>query len=377
MKRTLILVLPILLVFIASSCTQQNREKKEPKQKTMKITKEVFGQVNADTVYLYTMTNSNGMSVKVTNYGGIVTSVLVPDKDGKMGDVVLGFDDLQSYLDGHPYFGCIVGRYGNRIANGKFTIDGKEYTLAVNNGPNHLHGGIKAFDKVVWNAKEKNSLDSLTLVLKYTSPDGEEGYPGNLKVRVAYVLTNDNELKVIYQAKTDKATPINLTHHSYFNLGGSQEDATDHVLRLSSERYVAVDENLIPTGELTEVSGTPMDFRSPTPIGERIDLVEGGYDHTYVLNTDGKMAMVAEVFDPQSGRAMEVYTSEPGVQLYTGNFLDGSLTGKNGIVYNQHYGFCLETQHFPDSPNQDNFPSTILKPGETYGYTTIYKFLNH
>lgn len=377
MKRSLILFLPILFVFITSSCTQQNKENKEPKQKTMKITKEIFGQVDADKVYLYTMTNNNGMSVKVTNYGGIVTSVLVPDKDGKMGDVVLGFDDLQSYLDGHPYFGCIVGRYGNRIAKGKFTIDGEEYNLAVNNGPNHLHGGIKAFDKVVWNAKEKNSPDSLTLVLKYTSPDGEEGYPGNLKVRVAYVLTNNNELKVIYQAKTDKATPINLTHHSYFNLGGTQEDATDHVLTIASERYVAVDKNLIPTGELTEVIGSPMDFTVPTPIGERIDLVDGGYDHTYVLETEGKVVKVADVYDPQSGRAMEVYTSEPGVQLYTGNFLDGSLTGKNGIVYNQHYGFCLETQHFPDSPNQDNFPSTILRPGETYEYTTIYKFLNH
>lgn len=342
----------------------------------MKITKEKFGEADGKEVMLYTMTNDNGMSVKITNYGGIVTSLIVPDKDGKPTDVVLGFDDLQSYLDGHPNFGCIVGRYANRIAKGKFSIDGEEYTLAINNAPNHLHGGVKGFDKVVWEAKEKSSEESATLILKYTSPDGEEGYPGNLKMRVAYVLTQDNELKVIYQAETDKATPVNLTHHSYFNLGGTQDNAMDHILTIASQKYVAVDENLIPTGELIEVSGTPMDFTTPHVIGERIDNVEGGYDHTYVLNTGGKMLKVAEVEDPKSGRAMEVYTSEPGIQFYTGNFLDGSLTGKNGIIYNQHHGFCLETQHFPDSPNQPNFPSTILKPGETYGYTTVYKFIN-
>jgi aldose 1-epimerase len=375
MKGFIKLMIPLLSALIIVSCTADVKQEKT-KRENMKITKEKFGEADGKEVMLYTMYNDNGMSVKITNYGGIVTSLIVPDKDGKPADVVLGFDDLQSYLDGHPHFGCIVGRYANRIAKGKFSIDGEEYTLAINNAPNHLHGGVKGFDKVVWEAKEKSSADSATLVLKYTSPDGEEGYPGNLKMRVAYVLTQDNELKVIYQAETDKATPVNLTHHSYFNLGGTQDNAMDHILSIASQKYVAVNENLIPTGELIEVGGTPMDFTTPHVIGERIDQVEGGYDHTYVLNTEGKMLKVAEVEDPKSGRAMEVYTSEPGIQFYTGNFLDGSLRGKNGIIYNQDHGFCLETQHFPDSPNQPDFPSTILIPGETYGYTTVYKFIN-
>ena len=373
MKRDLTLLVPIVVLLIAAGCVQETKEK-NTKKKSMKITEEIFGMADTTEVYLYTMTNDNGMCVKISNYGGIVTSILTPDKDGNMADVVLGFDELQPYLDGHPYFGCIVGRYGNRIALGKFSIDGEEYTLATNNGPNHLHGGIKGFDKVVWDAETKRSADSLTLILKYTSPDMEEGYPGNLRVRVAYILNNDNELKIIYQAKTDKATPVNLTHHSYFNLSGTQENALDHVLTIAADKYVAVDENLIPTGELASLDNTVMDFRNANSIGARISDVEGGYDHTYVLNNMGKLIRVAEVYHSRSGRTMEVYTSEPGVQLYSGNFLDGGLTGKNGIVYNQHHGFCLETQHFPDSPNQPNFPNTILKPGEEYGYTTIYKF---
>jgi len=359
------LILPAIMIIFIAGCMQETKEK-ETKREPMKITKEKFGRVDTMDVYLYTMTNDNGMTVKITNYGGIVTSILVPDKDGNIADVVLGFDELQPYLDEHPYFGCIVGRYGNRIAKGKFSIDDFEYTLATNNGPNHLHGGIKGFDKQVWDAKEKSFPDTASLRLRYTSPDGEEGYPGNLRVMVIYSLTNDN---------TDKATPLNLTHHSYFNLGGTQQDALDHVLTIAAHKYVAVDENLIPTGELPDVQGTPMDFSSSHSIGERIADVDGGYDHTYVLFNMGEVLKVADVYHPGSGRAMEVFTSEPGIQFYSGNFLDGNLTGKNGVVYNQHHGFCLETQHFPDSPNQPDFPSTLLRPGEEYSYTTIYKFL--
>jgi len=368
------LILPVIMIIFIAGCMQETKEK-ETKREPMKITKEKFGRVDTMDVYLYTMTNNNGMTVKITNYGGIVTSILVPAKDGNLADVVLGFDELQPYLDGHPYFGCIVGRYGNRIANGKFSIDGVEYTLATNNGPNHLHGGIRGFDKVVWDAKEKSFPDSASLRLRYTSPDGEEGYPGNLRVMVIYSLTNDNELIIDYKATTDMATPLNLTHHSYFNLGGTQQDALDHVLTIAAHKYIAVDENLIPTGEMKDVQGTPMDFSSSHGIGERLAEVEGGYDHTYVLFNMGNLLKVADVYHPGSGRAMEVFTSEPGIQFYSGNFLNGSLTGKNGIIYNQHHGFCLETQHFPDSPNQPDFPSTILRPGEEYSYTTIYKFL--
>ena len=373
MKGSIKLIIPVLSVFILAGCIQETKEK-TTKQEPMKITKEDFGKIDDKEVYLFTMTNNNGMSVKITNYGGIVTSILCPDREGNMADVVLGFDDLQPYLDGHPYFGSIVGRYGNRIAKGKFSIDGEEYTLATNNGPNHLHGGIKGFDKVVWEAKEKSLPDTCSLRLRYTSPDGEEGYPGNLRVMVMYSLTNDNELIIYYKATTDKTTPINLTHHSYFNLGGTQENALDHMLTIAAEKYVAVDENLIPTGELADLDNTVMDFRTPHSIGERIADVEGGYDHTYVLFNKGNLLKVADAYEANSGRLMEVFTSEPGIQFYSGNFLDGSLTGKNGIVYNQHHGFCLETQHFPDSPNQADFPSTILKPGEVYTHTSIYKF---
>ncbi len=366
-------MMPVLAMLLMAGCVQQTPDKQTASE-PMKITSENFGTVDARDVYLYTLENEGGMTVKITNYGGIVTSITVPGKDGKPADVVLGFDSLQPYLDGHPYFGSIVGRYGNRIAKGKFTLDGVEYTLATNNGPNHLHGGIKGFDKVVWAAEERTGNDTASLILRYTSPDGEEGYPGNLSTTVTYSITNHNELVISYEATTDKATPVNLTHHSYFNLGGTQEDILDHVLTIAAERYVAVDETLIPTGELKEVAGTPMDFTSPHAIGERIAEVPGGYDHTFVLNNMGKMMKVADALDPQTGRFLEVFTSEPGIQFYSGNFLDGSLTGKDGIVYNQHHGFCLETQHFPDAPNQPGFPSTILEPGETYGYTTIYKF---
>ncbi len=278
MKGIIKLMLPLALVMMLSGCVQETKEK-ESKSEHMKITKEIFGLVGTDTAFLYTLTNDNGMSVKITNYGGIVTSIITPDKDGKLADVVLGFDDLQSYLDGHPYFGCIVGRYGNRIANGRFTIDGIEYSLAQNNDMNHLHGGIKGFDKVIWESRSRAFEDKAAVRLRYTSIDGEEGYPGNLKVLVSYMLTNDNELQIQYKATTDKATPVNLTHHSYFNLGGTQENALDHMLTIAAHQYVEVNENLIPTGNLKDVDGTPMDFsNSKHSIGERIADVEGGYD---------------------------------------------------------------------------------------------------
>ena len=337
---------------------------------------EVFGKTKEGIeVQLFTLTNQNGITVKITNYGAIVTSIVTPDKNGNAGDVVLGFDHLDGYLEEHPYFGVVAGRCANRIARGKFTLDGKEYTLAINNGPNHLHGGIKGFDKQVWSVVETGPEQN-SLKLTYLSQDGEEGYPGNLTSSVTYTLTNDNELKIDYEATTDKATPINLTNHSYFNLAaGLAEKALNHQLTINADRYTVVDETSIPTGELRPVAGTEMDFTTPHTIGERITEVAGGYDHNYVLNSkDGDMGLAATVYEPVSGRVMETYTTQPGMQFYSGNFLDGSLTGKNGVVYHKHYGFCLETQHFPDSPNHPEFPNAILQPGETFKQSTIYKF---
>ncbi|MCD4772612.1 MAG: galactose mutarotase [Bacteroidales bacterium] len=340
----------------------------------MTINKEVFGKIDNQQIFLFTLKNKNGMTVKITNYGGIVTSLLVPDKNGKLDDVVLGFDNLDDYLQGHPYFGAIVGRYGNRIAKGKFTLNGKEYNLAINNGPNHLHGGIKGFDKAIWSAAKIKENDYVGLRLSHFSKDGDEGYPGNLGVIVIYSLTNNNELKIKYQATTDKATPVNLTHHSYFNLAGTG-DIFNHELMIDANKYTVVNNNLIPTGELRNVKETAFDFTSSKKIGKEISDVEGGYDHNFVLNNySGETRKVVEVLEPISGRIMEVFTSEPGIQFYSGNFLDGTEIGKNNKVYNKHYGFCLETQHFPDSPNQLEFPSTILHPGETYTHKTIYKF---
>ncbi|QMU26766.1 aldose epimerase family protein [Adhaeribacter radiodurans] len=338
--------------------------------------KEVFGKTPEGTeVNLYTLTNQNGITVQIINYGAIITSIITPDRNGQAGDVVLGFDNLKDYLAEHPYFGAVAGRCANRIAKGKFTLNGKEYTLAINNGPNHLHGGLKGFDKKVWEATEIPTQNALKLT--YTSKDGEEGYPGNLTVSVTYTLTNENELKIDYEATTDKATPINLTNHSYFNLAAGQaEDVLNHEVVIYADRYTIVDEDLIPTGELPLVAGTAMDFSVPHTIGSRISQVAGnGYDHNYVLNNsqNGKLGLAAVVHEPQTDRVMEVYTTQPGVQFYSGNFLNGSLTGK-GHVYKKHYGFCLETQHFPDSPNQPEFPSAILNPGETFQQSTIYKF---
>jgi aldose 1-epimerase len=342
----------------------------------MSIKKQAFGKTeDGKNVDLYTLTNSTGLNAKIMTYGGIVTSLQVPDRNGNFADIVLGCDSLDEYIKGSPYFGALIGRFGNRIAKGKFTLDGVEYTLATNNGPNHLHGGIKGFDKVVWTAKPVETKEGPSLKLTYKSRDGEEGYPGNFSCTVVYTLTDNNELKISYEAKTDKDTIVNLTHHSYFNLGGfSSGDVLGHELIINADHFTPVDKTLIPTGEIKAVKGTPWDFTRPTAIGSRIKQVEGGYDHNYVLNSSGgSLALAASVYEPKTGRVLEVSTTEPGIQFYSGNFLDGSVKGK-GAVYNKHNGFCLEAQHFPDSPNRPNFPSVVLKPGEKYTQLTVHRF---
>ncbi|MCA1560897.1 MAG: galactose mutarotase [Acidobacteria bacterium] len=345
------------------------------------VRSEAFGKTaDGQQVELYTLTNANGIEVRAMTYGGIITSLKVPDRSGRMADVVLGFDTLDAYLKGHPYFGAIIGRYGNRIAKGRFTVGGRTYTLATNNGPNHLHGGNKGFDKVVWSAAPVAGQSAVAFTR--TSPDGEEGYPGNLTVRVTYTLTDKNELTVDYHATTDKATPVNLTHHSYFNLAGDDAgDILGHELTIHADRYTPVDATLIPTGAIAPVQRTPFDFRTPTAIGMRIDqpdeqLKNGkGYDHNWVLTRRGAgLQPAARLTDPASGRTLEVATTEPGMQFYAGNFLDGTLTGKGGHVYKHRAGLCLETQHFPDSPNQPSFPSTILQPGLEYRSKTVFTF---
>ncbi|TGE08629.1 aldose epimerase family protein [Hymenobacter fodinae] len=340
-----------------------------------------FGKTTDGTeVQLFTLANAHGLKVSITNYGGTITSLMVPDKSGKLGDVVLGFDNVSGYqspefVKSGPYFGALIGRYGNRIKGGKFTLDGKQYTLAKNNGENTLHGGKKGFDKVVWQAEPGTSADGQTLKLTYLSKDGEEGYPGNLNVTVTYTLTNDDALKIDYSATTDKATPVNLTNHAYFNLAlGQKPDILGHEVTIAADRYNVVDAGLIPTGELKAVKGTPFDFTTAHTIGERIAQVPGGYDHNWILNQTSGMHTAATVYEPTTGRTMEVRTTEPGLQFYTGNFLDGTLKGKNGLTYGKHAAFCMETQHFPDSPNQPSFPTTILKPGQTLQSTTTYQF---
>jgi len=340
------------------------------------ISKQPFGQADAKNVDLYTLTNKNGVQVKISTYGGVVTSWVTPDKNGKASSIVLGFDSLSGYLAKPPYFGALIGRYGNRIANGKFKIGDSSYTLATNNGRNSLHGGNKGFDKVVWTAGAvTDSIPSLEL--SYLSKDGEEGYPGNLSVKVVYTLTNDNELEITYDATTDKATPVNLTNHSYFNLTGDHANTIlDHQLQIDADYYTPVDSDstLIPTGELKAVKGTPFDFTTAHRIGERIDSVPGGYDHNFVINRKGDgLQQIAVLTDTLSGRKLEVYTTEPGVQFYSGNFLDGSFKDSNGKPFNKHTGLCLETQHFPNSPNEPKFPSTILQPGAKYHTVTKYK----
>ncbi len=379
MKNIRIIVFVIVSITLSIMLVECSKKEKF----TMKIEKQLFGQTEDGTpVDLYTLTNNNGMRVQITNYGGIVTSLWVPDKNGNLGDVVLGYDHLDGYLKASPYFGCIVGRYGNRIAKGKFTLNDKTYLLATNNGPNHLHGGVKGFDKVVWQARPIKSSDAVGLELSYLSPDGEEGYPGNLSAKVTYTLTNDNALHIDYEATTDQPTICNLTHHSYFNLkDAGASPILDHELMLDADYFTPVDETLIPTGELRPVEGTPFDFRHPTAIGARINADDQqlkfglGYDHNFVLNgTMGELRMVGKLSEATTGRVMEIWTTEPGIQFYSGNFLDGSIIGKNGTVYYHRHGLCLETQHYPDSPNHLNFPSTVLNPGEKYQTTTVYRF---
>jgi len=339
------------------------------------IAEQDWGTADGKSVKLFTLTNKKGTVVKVSNYGLIITEIHTTDRNGKLGNIVLGFDNLAQYQKGHPFFGAIAGRVANRIAKGKFTLEGKEYALAVNNGPNHLHGGKKGFDKQVWEAKplaEKNAIE-----FHYVSKDGEEGYPGNLDVTVTYTLTDDNELRIDYRAKTDKATPINLTNHSYFNLAGSG-DTLGTEMFINADRYTAVDNTLIPTGELAPVKGTALEFTKPKPMADGIEELKkfpGGYDHNFVLNSGGnKLGLAARAYEPKNGRVLEVHTTEPGVQLYNGIGLDGKLVGVGGVSYVKYGGFCLETQHFPDAINQPSFPSVVLKPGDTFKSTTIFKF---
>lgn len=369
-----------VLACLAVACTQPA----PPPAPKATVEKQSFGATADGTaVDLYTLTNAHGVEVRAMTYGGIILSLKVPDRNGQLGDVVLGYDSLDGYLKSSPYFGAIVGRYGNRIAKGNFTVDGEEYTLATNNGPNALHGGIKGFDKVVWGGESFEKGDRVGVVLTYTSPDGEEGYPGTLQARVTYTLTDAGELTFEYHAVTDKATPVNLTQHSYFNLAGEGSgDILGHELMLNASHFTPVDSTLIPTGEIRGVEGTPFDFRTPTAIGARIDADDeqirfgGGYDHNWVLDRDGAdgLVLAARVYEPTTGRVMEVTTTEPGVQFYSGNFLDGTLTGKGGHVYGHRSGLCLETQHYPDSPNQPDFPSTILRPGEEHDTRTVFTF---
>jgi aldose 1-epimerase len=334
-------------------------------------------------VEIYTLRNKNGVEARILNYGGIIQSLKVPDRNGKLGDVVLGYNDLASYETNSPYFGAMIGRFGNRIAKGHFTLDGVSYTIATNNPPNTLHGGVKGFDKVVWHATPGHSAQGETLELTYTSHDGEEGYPGNLKITAVYTLTDDNAIRLDYTATTDKDTVVNLTQHSYFNLAG-HGDILGHVVYLAADKFTPVDSTLIPTGELQPVAGTPFDFRTPTAIGARIgqdneQLKFGnGYDHNWVMNHPmGTLGLDARVTEPTTGRVLEVWSTEPGLQFYSGNFLNGSMTGKGGWVYQFRNAFVMEPQHFPDSPNHDNFPSTVLHLGETYHNTIIYKFLTN
>jgi aldose 1-epimerase len=383
------------LIITAAGCsTQKDTDAKKDNSKPVvekkgmnpPITTNDWGKTpDGKAISQYRLNNRTGANIHVTNYGGIITQISVPDRDGKINDVVCGFGTLDKYLAGHPFFGAIAGRVANRIAKGQYTIDDKQYQAPINNGPNSLHGGKVGFDKHVWDAKTNDTTDGPQLVLHRVSPDGEEGYPGNLDVTVTYTWQHDNSLKIDYKATTDKPTIVNLTNHSYFNLAGENSGKTidDHVLTLNADKYTPTDKDLIPTGELASVEGTPLDFRKPTKIGARSAEAgkdpEGkkpnGYDHNYVINgKPGELRLAAKVEEPGTGRVMEVWTTEPGVQLYTGNFLDGKLTGIGGKPYVKHYAFCLETQHYPDSPNHKEFPSITLRPGQEYKTTTVYKF---
>lgn len=367
----------LALILSSSSC---RRPKSEERGVTpMEIKKEIFGYLpNGQAIEAYLLTNSHGLKAKIMTYGATLISLEVPDRNGQMADIVLGHKELEGYLkrESNPYFGATVGRYANRIAKGKFILDGVEYHLATNDGPNHLHGGLNGFDRVVWKAEPFEEERAVGVRFSYLSPDGEEGYPGNLNCVVIYRLTEDNELRLDYEATTDKATPVNLTHHSYFNLAGEgQGTILEHELMINADYYTPVDAELIPTGEIIPVKGTPFDFTIPKPIGLEIDQVQGGYDHNFVLKEAAtSLKLAARLYEPASGRLLEIYTTEPGLQFYSGNFLDGSIKGKSGRPYPQHAGLCLETQHFPDSPNRPHFPSTVLRPGEKYISTTVHRF---
>ncbi len=346
----------------------------------MNMTQQPYGAVRQGAYAdLFTLTNDRGVTLSFTNYGGIITELHTPDRQGEPGDIVLGYDQLEQYVEKNPFFGCLVGRFANRIAQGKFELNGKTYELARNNGVNHLHGGTRGFDKVLWATEPFTEPGQVGAKLRYTSPDGEEGYPGTLQVTVVYVLSEDNQFRIEYEATTDQPTILNLTNHSYFNLAG-QGDILDHVLMLNADAYTPTDATSIPTGEIEPVAGTPFDFRTPTAIGERIEqdhqqLRFGqGYDHNFVINgRPGDLRLAARVVEPKSGRTLEVHTTQPGVQFYSGNLLP-ELTGKGGQIYRRRSGFCLETQHFPDAPNQPNFASVVLNPGETYHETTVFTF---
>lgn len=375
MKKATALSLAIALTGAAFITSCNNNQTTTEKMETKAgITKAAWGNTDGKDVFLYTLTNAKGVQVKISNYGATVTSWVSPDKNNKPSSIVLGFDSLSGYLAKPPYFGAVVGRYGNRIAKGKFKIDNTQYTLATNNGSNALHGGLKGFDKQVWDASTQND-STASLLLSYTSKDGEEGYPGNLKVTVRYTLTNDDELKIEYNATTDKPTVLNLTNHSYFNLTGDVSNSIlDETLMIDADNYTPVDTTLIPTGEIKPVKGTPFDFTKAKKIGLEIGAVSGGYDHNFVLNKkDSSLQKIAALKDSISGRTLEVFTTQPGVQFYTGNFLDGTLSTPGAKKINQHAALCLETQHFPDSPNQPKFPTTLLLPGEQFHSVTVYK----
>lgn len=376
------LILNIIIILLALSCKNSTKTNDTQKVQTSQVIKTSFGRLSDGQISsLYTLTNKNGMKVSITDFGGIVVSVWVPDKNGIMADVVLGYDSVGLYEKNNPYFGAIIGRYGNRIAKGKFSINGKSYHLATNNAPNHLHGGNKGYDKVMWNVTAIEGEEP-SLVMTYLSKDMEEGYPGNVENKVTYTLTNENAIKIDFEAMTDEATIINMCNHSYFNLNGGKADILDHSLQIFADKYCAVDETLIPSVGLADVTNTPFDFRSIKNIGDDIEkddtqLKNGlGYDHCWVLhqNASSGIILAAILQDSVSGRTLRVETTEPGIQFYSGNFLDGSIVGKYGVKYHKRYGLCLETQHFPDSPNRPDFPGTVLQPGEKYSSTTTYTF---
>ncbi|MFL1013421.1 aldose epimerase family protein [Flavisericum labens] len=388
LKRSFFAILLVALVGLNVNCKNNKKEKltetmEVPAEEKSTITKSEYGKMpDSTTVEAYVLKNANGVEMNVITFGGRITSLKVPNKNGDFENVILGFDNLEDYLEDNPFFGALIGRFGNRIANGKFSLNGEEYTLATNDGPNHLHGGVDGYDRVVWNAEAIEDDKNPGLKLTYLSKDGEEGYPGNLNITVVYTLTEDNTLEVDYKATTDKATVINLTQHAYFNLTGDfNNDILGHEVVINADAFLPVDGTLIPTGEIRKVEGTPFDFTSPKIVGQEINSENNqlelgkGYDHCWVLNGEkGSMRMAASAYDKNSGRFMEIYSTEPAIQFYTGNFLDGTLPNPAGGTYAHRTGFCLETQHYPDSPNQEEFPSVVLNPGETYSTKTSFRF---